>query len=131
MDKHGDVILAYAMSDRPLPADHGYPLRLVVPSNVAVHSSKWMDRASLSSSKSKWQQRDFKCCESDVSGDSDWACTPAIQEMQVQNAVTSLRVMSRDLEGDQRLLKGDGLTGDSIIVEGYCFSGGGAVGARS
>ena len=28
---HGDVILAYEMNGAPLPADHGYPLRAVVP----------------------------------------------------------------------------------------------------
>lgn len=125
--KYGDVILAYAMNDRPLPPDHGYPLRLVVPSNVAYRSVKWINRVSLSDeeSSSKWQRSDYRCCGSNVSGDPDLASTLTIQEMLVQNAVTSLRVMSRDSEGAQRLLKGYGLTGDSIIVEGYCFSGGG------
>ena len=127
VDKRGDVILAYAMNDRPLPADHGYPLRLVVPGNVAARSVKWVNRVTLSDeeSPSQWQQRDYKCFGSNVSGDPDWTSAPAIQEMPVQSAITSLRVMSRDSERDRSLLEGYGLDEDSIIVEGYSFSGGG------
>jgi sulfite oxidase len=36
MARHGDVILAYEMNGEPLPADHGYPLRAVVPGHVGV-----------------------------------------------------------------------------------------------
>lgn len=38
-----DVILAYTMNGEPLPADHGYPLRLVVPNWVGIASIKWID----------------------------------------------------------------------------------------
>jgi DMSO/TMAO reductase YedYZ molybdopterin-dependent catalytic subunit len=37
-----DVLLAYAMNGEPLPVQHGYPLRLVVPSWYAVASVKWL-----------------------------------------------------------------------------------------
>jgi DMSO/TMAO reductase YedYZ molybdopterin-dependent catalytic subunit len=36
------ALLAYAMNGRPLPARHGYPLRLVVPGWYAVASVKWL-----------------------------------------------------------------------------------------
>ena len=35
-------LLAYAMNGRPLPARHGYPLRLVVPGWYAIASVKWL-----------------------------------------------------------------------------------------
>ncbi|MEV8017976.1 sulfite oxidase [Streptomyces sp. NPDC086554] len=37
-----DVILAYEMNDAPLPPDHGYPVRLLVPSWVGIASIKWL-----------------------------------------------------------------------------------------
>ncbi|MFI2029979.1 sulfite oxidase [Streptomyces buecherae] len=37
-----DVLLAYEMNGAPLPPDHGYPLRVVVPSWVGVASIKWL-----------------------------------------------------------------------------------------
>ncbi|MFJ6700698.1 sulfite oxidase [Streptomyces sp. NPDC091272] len=37
-----DVILAYEMNGLPLPPDHGFPVRVVVPSWVGVASVKWV-----------------------------------------------------------------------------------------
>lgn len=40
--RDADVLLAYAMNGEPLPVQHGYPLRLIVPSWYAVASVKWL-----------------------------------------------------------------------------------------
>jgi DMSO/TMAO reductase YedYZ molybdopterin-dependent catalytic subunit len=37
-----DVLLAYEMNGRPLLPDHGFPVRLVVPSWVGIASIKWL-----------------------------------------------------------------------------------------
>ncbi|WNI26423.1 sulfite oxidase [Streptomyces sp. ITFR-16] len=37
-----DVLLAYEMNGAPLPPDHGYPVRLVVPSWIGVANIKWV-----------------------------------------------------------------------------------------
>jgi DMSO/TMAO reductase YedYZ molybdopterin-dependent catalytic subunit len=37
-----DVLLAYEMNGRPLPPDHGFPVRLVVPNWVGIASIKWL-----------------------------------------------------------------------------------------
>ncbi|WP_420078207.1 sulfite oxidase [Streptomyces sp. JL4002] len=37
-----DVLLAYEMNGRPLPPDHGGPVRLVVPDWVGIASIKWV-----------------------------------------------------------------------------------------
>jgi DMSO/TMAO reductase YedYZ molybdopterin-dependent catalytic subunit len=37
-----DVILAYKLDDKPLAAEHGGPLRLMVPKKYAYKSAKWI-----------------------------------------------------------------------------------------
>ncbi len=40
--RESDVLLAYAMNGEPLPIQHGFPLRLIVPGWYAVASVKWL-----------------------------------------------------------------------------------------
>jgi DMSO/TMAO reductase YedYZ molybdopterin-dependent catalytic subunit len=40
--RHSGSLLAYAMNGEPLPLEHGYPLRLIVPGWYAVASVKWL-----------------------------------------------------------------------------------------
>ncbi|MEI5097741.1 sulfite oxidase [Streptomyces sp. PmtG] len=37
-----DVLLAYEMNGEPLPPDHGYPVRVLVPSWIGIASIKWV-----------------------------------------------------------------------------------------
>ncbi|HVG51776.1 MAG TPA: molybdopterin-dependent oxidoreductase [Xanthobacteraceae bacterium] len=41
--RRGDVLLAYEMNDAPLPPEHGYPLRMVVPGFYGTNSVKWVN----------------------------------------------------------------------------------------
>ncbi|XVV17328.1 sulfite oxidase [Actinoplanes sp. CA-131856] len=43
-----DVILAYELNGAPLPPDHGFPVRLVVPSWIGSSSIKWVGRIEVS-----------------------------------------------------------------------------------
>jgi DMSO/TMAO reductase YedYZ molybdopterin-dependent catalytic subunit len=43
----GDVLVAWAMNGRPIPAEHGAPLRVVVPGVYAVASVKWLRRIAV------------------------------------------------------------------------------------
>ncbi|MDQ3009609.1 MAG: sulfite oxidase [Acidobacteriota bacterium] len=40
---HADTILAYEMNNQPIPALHGFPLRLVVPGWEGAYSVKWLN----------------------------------------------------------------------------------------
>jgi sulfane dehydrogenase subunit SoxC len=43
----GDVLLAYELDGAPLPAEHGFPVRLVVPGFYGTNSVKWLWRLRL------------------------------------------------------------------------------------
>jgi len=45
-----------------IPADHGYPLRMVIPGVVGARSVKWLKRIVISDdeSHSHWQRKDYK-----------------------------------------------------------------------
>jgi DMSO/TMAO reductase YedYZ molybdopterin-dependent catalytic subunit len=45
--RDSDLLLAYAMNGEPLPVEHGYPLRLIVPRWYAVASVKWVTEIEL------------------------------------------------------------------------------------
>jgi DMSO/TMAO reductase YedYZ molybdopterin-dependent catalytic subunit len=43
-----DVFLAYEMNGEPLPPDHGFPVRVVVPHWIGISSIKWLGRLEVS-----------------------------------------------------------------------------------
>lgn len=48
MDPTNDVLLAYEMNDVPLPPDHGYPVRVVIPGYVGGRQVKWLEKIWIS-----------------------------------------------------------------------------------
>jgi sulfite oxidase len=125
VDRRGDVLIAYGMNGKPLPHDHGYPMRMLVPGHVAARSVKWVNKVIISEdeSQSQWQKRDYKCFGPNVLR-PDWETAPAIQDTPVQSAITSLRNLSRNQLKDDTITKTHG-TEDLIAVEGYSYAGGG------
>lgn len=65
-----DVLLAFQMNGEPIPADHGYPVRAIVPGVVGARNVKWLSKISVSDveSPSHWQQRDYRGFPSNI----DW-----------------------------------------------------------
>lgn len=47
----GDVLVAYELNDEPLPPEHGYPARLVVPGYFGTNSVKWLWRLRLAEAR--------------------------------------------------------------------------------
>ncbi|MEO3974842.1 sulfite oxidase [Streptomyces sp. CAU 1734] len=57
-----DVILAYEMNGEPLPYDHGFPVRVVVPSWIGIASIKWLGDIEVSDTPltSPWNTRFYR-----------------------------------------------------------------------
>ncbi|CAG8980586.1 hypothetical protein HYALB_00002584 [Hymenoscyphus albidus] len=108
---NGDVIIAHSMNHQPIPKDHGYPLRVIVPGHVAARSVKWLKSIVISDeeSTSQWQRRDYKCFGPNEVGSENWETAKSIQEMPVNSAVTSITPRK---EG-------------GFLVKGWAYSGGG------
>jgi len=45
--RNADNLLAYEMNGAPLPAEHGFPARLIVPGGYGEMSVKWLDRVEV------------------------------------------------------------------------------------
>jgi DMSO/TMAO reductase YedYZ molybdopterin-dependent catalytic subunit len=45
---HPDTLLVYAMNGHPLPPDHGFPVRMLVPGWVGIANIKWVGRIEVS-----------------------------------------------------------------------------------
>jgi sulfite oxidase len=122
IDPRGDVLLAYGMNGKPLPRDHGFPLRAIVPGHVAARSVKWLSHISLSDeeSSSQWQRRDYKCFGPNVGASPDWDSAPAIQEMPITSAITKVQ-----LEEPTNTEKANGTPQSRAEIHGYAYSGGG------
>ncbi|GIL84054.1 hypothetical protein Vretifemale_12777 [Volvox reticuliferus] len=114
---HDDVLLAYEMNGEPLSADHGAPLRVIVPGVTGARSVKWLRRIipSASESSSHWQQRDYKAFSPNVDWDNvEWTSAPALQEPPVTSAIC-------EPAPGTPVSVSDG----EITLRGYAWSGGG------
>jgi DMSO/TMAO reductase YedYZ molybdopterin-dependent catalytic subunit len=56
-----DVLVAWAHNGEPLAAEHGFPLRLVVPKRYAWKSAKWLRALELSATNDRgfWEERGY------------------------------------------------------------------------
>ncbi|KAH8193879.1 hypothetical protein TruAng_011959 [Truncatella angustata] len=118
LDPRGDVLLAFKMNDMPLPPDHGFPVRVVVPGTVAARCVKWLSKIVISDEESttSWQRKDYKCFGPNETQNLDWDKYKSIQEMPVTSAITRARFRSA--------CKSDG-TAPPVELQGYAYSGGG------
>lgn len=136
LDPHNDVLLAFSMNGVPLPRDHGFPLRVVVPGHVAARSVKWLSKIVIADeeSTSQWQRRDYKSFGPNEKT-PDWDKAPSIQEMPITSAITKVRVgacvreceagwVRQNLDAQQHQ-KQQQEQQQPVALQGYAITGGG------
>ncbi|KAI0018594.1 Oxidoreductase, molybdopterin-binding domain-containing protein [Xylariomycetidae sp. FL0641] len=128
IDPRGDVLLAFRMNDEPLPRDHGFPVRVIVPGHVAARCVKWVNKIVISDEESNttWQRRDYKCFGPNETK-QDWDKYKSIQVMPITSAITRTRLKQNPGQ-DQSIIRNDpnaSASGQTVQLDGYAYSGGG------
>lgn len=116
-DKNLPVLVAYEMNGKPLPRDHGYPLRIVAPGIVGARNVKWLQRVAVSNKEydGHWQQNDYKPFSPNIDWDNvDFSKSSAIQELPVTSAICTPADGAVIHESEEE-----------FTVKGYAYSGGG------
>jgi len=117
LNPFGDVLVAYEMNGEPLPPEHGFPARVIVPGVVGVRNVKWVGRirASQEEAEGPWQRgiayKGFSPMVRSLAG-VEVEKILSMQEMPVQSTIMS------PMEGAKIEL-------DEIEVKGIAWSGGG------
>lgn len=52
MDRNKGIMIAHKMNGRPLPPDHGKPVRIIIPGNIGGRSVKWLTKITLTDAPS-------------------------------------------------------------------------------
>jgi DMSO/TMAO reductase YedYZ molybdopterin-dependent catalytic subunit len=80
---HPDTLVVYAMNGQPLPPDHGFPVRMLVPGWVGIANVKWVGRIEVSTQPlfSFWNTESYR-----LFGDA-YPDTPLLTTQQVKSAL--------------------------------------------
>ncbi|USP73073.1 uncharacterized protein yc1106_00347 [Curvularia clavata] len=114
------IMIALQMNDKPLPPNHGAPVRVVTPGIAGARSVKWLDQISVQMCESEnyYQQSDYKIlppeADSKEKAKEYWSKVSALQEMPVNSVIgipKSGTTVQRDADG-------------TIEVKGYALPSG-------
>lgn len=127
MDPRNDVILAYEMNDVPLPPDHGYPVRLIIPGYVGGRSVKWLTKIWLTDyeNDSHYHIWDNRVLPSFVTEkDGEFAKTMFSHPSTACNEQNLNSVIVKPAQGEKMPLSAAN-RGKTYRIEGYAYDGGG------
>jgi DMSO/TMAO reductase YedYZ molybdopterin-dependent catalytic subunit len=122
-----DALLAYEMNGRDLPADHGAPLRLVVPGWVGIASTKWIGSLEVASQPlfSPWNTTQYRMVGPDYPADA-----PPLGEQPIKSAF-ELAQGRTVTSGDATTLHGRSWSGGARPVKVEVSTDGGATWRRA
>lgn len=127
MDPTADVILAYEMNGVPLPPDHGYPLRLMIPGYIGGRCVKWLRRIWVSDKEndSYWQFNDNRTLPSfvtELDGEFAAVATHHPDTACFEQNLNSVIVKPKNGEA---IPFTQARKGKTYRIEGYAYDGGG------
>lgn len=127
MDPRNDVILAQYMNDMPLPPDHGYPVRVIIPGYVGGRCVKWLKKIWVSDQEndSHYHIWDNRVLPSFIrEKDGEFADTMFTHPSTACNEQNLNSVVVKPAQGEKIPLS-DARKGNTYRIAGYAYDGGG------
>ena len=114
-----DVLVAWEMNGEPLPLDHGFPVRLVVPGWVGIASIKWLGelRVTTTVEDSPWNTRWYR-----MHGAGWTGADAVLDRMPVKSTLDPVRGL---VAGTPTMLSGRAWSGEASISRVEVSSDGG------
>lgn len=110
ISSYPDVLLAYAMNGQPLPREHGFPLRVIVPGYVGARSVKWVTSitAQEEPSSNYYQQLAYRMFGPEIGKETaEWETAPMLGQLPLNSVITGVQAV------------GSG----EVVVRGYAMAG--------
>ncbi|GKZ79170.1 hypothetical protein AnigIFM56816_003045 [Aspergillus niger] len=127
MDPRNDVILAYEMNDRPLPPDHGYPVRVMIPGYVGGRCVKWLSKiwTSNKENNSYYHLHDNRMLPSSVTDTESQLAKLFFSHPDTACYEQTLNsVIARPAQGE-KISVSDARKGKTYRIAGFAYSGSG------
>lgn len=126
-----DVILAYAMNGAPLPPQHGFPLRLVVPGWYGMAHVKWLTRiAAIDAPFDGVQQNHYRYRRS-LEDRGEPVTRMRVRSLMVPPGVPEFLTRTRHLRAGRHTLEGRAWSGTGAIASVEISADGGATWNRA
>lgn len=121
------------MNGEPIPAVHGYPLRMVSPGYIGVRSPKWLNKLIISTdmADSTPQRRDYKIVKDKDITKVDWNAWKCVYGQVINSAFAFPQYnqeVSLDAQGAVEIngwAHGNGETGSQVVRVQLRFNGSG------
>ncbi|KAK4553809.1 hypothetical protein LTR86_008984 [Recurvomyces mirabilis] len=127
MDASNDVMLPHEMNDLPLPPDHGYPVRLLIPGYVGGRCVKWLKKIWITDyeNESHYHIWDNRVLPSFITEkDGEFATTMFNHPDTACNEQNLNSVIVKPAQGEKIPLT-KAKKGNTYRIEGYAYDGGG------
>jgi sulfite oxidase len=114
-----EVLLVHTMNDAPLPREHGFPLRVLVPGYVGARSVKWLRDITLQREPSTnyFEAHDYKWFPPEVTAETaDWPHAKPIEEIPLNAVICTPRDGQVCTAGPMRV-QGYAVTGEAPPVQ--------------
>jgi sulfite oxidase len=120
--RNADAIIALEMNGEPLPREHGFPARVIVPGVVAVRNVKWVKEVALAKEEAfgDWQRGlNYKVLPPNLSSAQgvDLSKFPAVMEASVFSGITAIEQSGEGSEDSDSKL--------TVDAKGWAWAGGG------
>jgi sulfane dehydrogenase subunit SoxC len=126
-----DVILAYAMNGAPLPPQHGFPLRLVVPGWYGMTHVKWLTRVTAVHAPFDGVQQNHYRYRRSVEDRGVPITRMRVRSLMIPPGIPEFLTRTRHLEAGRHLLEGRAWSGNGAIASVDVSADGGATWSRA